>query len=482
MKTMTSEQLKNLEIIVQEIVDDIHNIFIDPILENEEKDFVIPWREFNKSEEWFPHRLLWSSDMLVLYFDNFTLEIPKKVCIRKIRWGSTFSAHRLFDDDFDYYYNRELFMQNPELATDAIINFCHNYPAFRKKMIKYARRHKVSSIPQKLRVSDRQYLQRDLTVSLDRTPTSKIDIQRQDGVNIGNIKIGNQAITIFTRGNIITKPLAKPSDNRLRIKKNIVIENDTSSLLNSLVNRHLNSDNIIDFGSQTIRIADLDDIILSPKKQKQNLSLPFIPYLSYDAILNGRRKQTDFLLSMITDDLRHIKEASPKKKIKVEVTRMNTEVSEFLPTKERIRFELKDDEFTIYRYPKCSRLGRISLIDDLENSYISEHLNFHECYILEFLQNYSRIRSLLIGASKVKKSQLDELEESEPDLKNDGGEANVELHLTPSLNLHEIQISHQNGRTIGTISFADETLHLMTSADIVLVKRKDEKAEKTKIK
>lgn len=48
-------------------------------------------------------------------------------------------------------------------------------------------------------------------------------------------------------------------------------------------------------------------------------------------------------------------------------------------------------------------------------------------------------------------------------------ESIVEINMPQTMNRHEIKITHEDGRTVGTIDFGRQTIKIITSSDIVLV-------------
>lgn len=59
-------------------------------------------------------------------------------------------------------------------------------------------------------------------------------------------------------------------------------------------------------------------------------------------------------------------------------------------------------------------------------------------------------------------------------------EATVQIDLPPSNNVHEIEISEENGKKVGRIDFGAQTIKIITEGDIVLVNKQEKEKVKRK--
>lgn len=61
-------------------------------------------------------------------------------------------------------------------------------------------------------------------------------------------------------------------------------------------------------------------------------------------------------------------------------------------------------------------------------------------------------------------------------------ESIVEINMPGSQNVHEVQVSEENGKKIGVINFGLQTVKIITEGNIVLVNKDDEKDIKKKVR
>lgn len=99
----------------------------------------------------------------------------------------------------------------------------------------------------------------------------------------------------------------------------------------------------------------------------------------------------------------------------------------------------------------------------------------------QIIKNYQQLRggieAEIISASKDKSSTIHQLQEIQRLYTKD---ATIELEFPASNNQHEVEISREDGKTVGTINFGNRLIRIITDGDIVL--SKSEKKDRPKVK
>lgn len=101
---------------------------------------------------------------------------------------------------------------------------------------------------------------------------------------------------------------------------------------------------------------------------------------------------------------------------------------------------------------------------------------------LEFIMTYSDVREDLISKIEKRASEVNAyntlIDENIKEAKNklhNLENAIIEFNFPPSIAKKEIEIEKKDGKTIGTINFGERSISIITSGDIVLVPKKEEK-------
>ena len=109
----------------------------------------------------------------------------------------------------------------------------------------------------------------------------------------------------------------------------------------------------------------------------------------------------------------------------------------------------------------------------------------------QFINQYEKIRNQVESIQNSKKEQHESQMSKMSELRNKYSdeskkerkrlEASVQIDFPPSINVNDIEITEENGKTIGIIDFGKQLIKIITEGDIVLVdKRKDKGIVKEK--
>jgi len=103
--------------------------------------------------------------------------------------------------------------------------------------------------------------------------------------------------------------------------------------------------------------------------------------------------------------------------------------------------------------------------------------------MIALIENYESIRSKLKSEIEKSTSEKETFFHKLAQInKKYTKEAEIEIDLPPSQNVHEIEIIEEEGKNIGIINFGNRTIKIITDGDIVLVNRKKSKLQKYKKK
>ena len=98
---------------------------------------------------------------------------------------------------------------------------------------------------------------------------------------------------------------------------------------------------------------------------------------------------------------------------------------------------------------------------------------------LFFLKQYEFIREKMLLRLEYAAKQKEETKEFLGNLKKKlNPESNVEIDFGNSTNLYPIEIVEEDGKTIGTINFGNQTIKIITEGDIVLIDKRNNKQKK----
>jgi len=98
---------------------------------------------------------------------------------------------------------------------------------------------------------------------------------------------------------------------------------------------------------------------------------------------------------------------------------------------------------------------------------------------LFFLKQYEFIREKMLLRLEYAAKQKEGTKELFDNLKKKlNPESNVEIDFGNSTNLYPIEIVEEDGKTIGTINFGNQTIKIITEGDIVLIDKRNNKQKK----
>lgn len=99
----------------------------------------------------------------------------------------------------------------------------------------------------------------------------------------------------------------------------------------------------------------------------------------------------------------------------------------------------------------------------------------------EFINNYQAIRDVLYDESKTKTNQKDDSLKGVEDWYNRfKRETAVEFELPPTNNQYRVEVSNENGQTIGTFYFGDKTINIITNGEMNFIDKRTGEKVKTK--
>lgn len=101
--------------------------------------------------------------------------------------------------------------------------------------------------------------------------------------------------------------------------------------------------------------------------------------------------------------------------------------------------------------------------------------------LIDFIGHYNEIRDLLYDESKdcnrKKNASLEGIEEWYDRFKK---ETTVEFELPPTNNQYRVEVTSENGKTIGTFYFGDKTINIITNGEMNFIDKRTEQKVKTK--
>lgn len=165
-------------------------------------------------------------------------------------------------------------------------------------------------------------------------------------------------------------------------------------------------------------------------------------------------------LNTVLDDIRELWKTTPLERIEMTVDEEMSyhDVYYLIITDELIYLTDIIHDDTYYLEEK-KKIGRVKRSNDINLAFA-------------FVKNYEEIRKKiekkLRSNNEYKKQGLKTIEEVN---RHYVREATIELDLPQTNNQHKIEVTEEDGRTVGKIDFGNRTIKIITDGDIVLVNR-----------
>lgn len=179
------------------------------------------------------------------------------------------------------------------------------------------------------------------------------------------------------------------------------------------------------------------------------------------------QQQIKQALNTVLDDIRELWQTTPLERIELTVDDeiRYRDIYYLVITDELIYLTdiIHDDT---YYLEERRKIGGVKRSNDINLSF-------------NFVKNYEEIRKKiekkLSSYNENKKEGLKTIDEVN---RHYIREATIELDLPGTMNQHKIEISKEDGRTVGKIDFGNRTIKIITDGDIVLVDRGTNKIKK----
>lgn len=195
------------------------------------------------------------------------------------------------------------------------------------------------------------------------------------------------------------------------------------------------------------------------------------------------KRQIRKSLKTIVKDMRELWKIYPHQEVDIEVSLPNVNLSDY-----GCFWRLLMDKDKIILYSSSSKnysnleRHRIHHLQDL--CYTKGDYLAHFGVVSQYDQIRNRIEEIVKERYNRQQQNIDKLSDIEQrhskktKQEKEKLAATVQIDLPPTQNLHEIEISEENGKKVGRIDFGAQTIKIITEGDIVLVN----KTENSKVK
>ena len=121
--------------------------------------------------------------------------------------------------------------------------------------------------------------------------------------------------------------------------------------------------------------------------------------------------------------------------------------------------------FNSYAGRNCAEVGPFRL-----DKFLKKGIIFSSDYIgaAAFISNYDGIKNKLRNEISKELNRRDSLIEEMQRIQEEHS-SDVEIDFPESMIYHEIEISHKDGKTIGTIYFGSQIVRIITRGDVVII-------------